>query len=158
MFSLVFSIVKDIFVNQKTTQILSGLLGQWKLVVVALLVGVIAYQNLWTGPQFLFGLSTISKKEQQISTLVGKLNESVQQNIVLVQAIDKSNKAVEEWKNISKKLEQDQNLVKNELENIKNQTTKDVAKILSDKTPTTCEEAFAYLKDAIPELSWRAGK
>lgn len=153
MFTIVFDILKRFLPsNFNVLRLLSSIGSQWKVVLIVVLAGFVYYQNAWTGPRFLFGLNTFHAKNEQIETLVGKLTEEHNRNASLVQAIEKANKTVDEWKSITNKLEHEQTQVKKDIENIQKNTSERVNKTLSDKTPTTCEEAIDYLRNAIPEI------
>jgi regulator of replication initiation timing len=114
----------------------------WKLVMLAALIGTIAYQNL-SATRFVLGAQTIPYLEQQlvakqteIAELKNTLQVAVEANDNLTKAIETTNATIKEWVDIS------------------NATDTQVTDILNADTPKTCEASIQYLRDMKQKLTW----
>lgn len=135
--------------------IFTSLTNNWKFIIISILAGVIYYQNVWSGPEVLFGLDTVPNRMEEIINLQKTLSNSEQERQRLVDAIEHNNKLVEEWKKVTIKLEKEQADFKQKLKNIRKTTHDKSQGTLNEVTPKTCEEAFDYLRKGIKDLTWQ---
>lgn len=155
MLNIILSTVAS-FASKKTFGLLlnNPLLKNWRLVVIMLAVGIILYQNVWTGPQFLFGVPTVHHMTHNINVLRDTNVKKDVEISSLKQAISTSNKIIDEWKNKTEALAKQQERMSQQMNNVRKQHTKELQTILQEKAPQTCEEAFEYLKKGVKELQW----
>ena len=138
-----------------------GLAGQaagfiikhWReCLIVALLAGA-WYQNTQE-TRWVFFVDTIPYYKVQYEEAMKALDIAVEANENLSAAIETTNKQVQEWKEVSIKLEQDNAALSGELKGLRQTTLDQVQDILKGPTPVGCEAAIDYLRDGIQELQF----
>lgn len=140
------------------TKILGALKGAagfiakyWKeCLIVALLAGA-WYQNTQE-TRWVLWVDTIPYYKVQYEEAMRALDIAVEANETLTAAIEATNKQVEEWKEVSIQLENDNAALSGELKGLRQTTLDQVENILAGPTPVGCEAAIEFLRDGIPEL------
>ena len=99
------------FLSSAVSGIGSFIAKNWKIIIVAAMIGFIAYQN-FSSTRFVFFVNTIpylehqiTSQQKQISTLKSDLVIAAAANARLAQAIKNNNNTVQQWMNISSTLQ-----------------------------------------------------
>ncbi len=134
-------------------KMLPFIIKYWKELLLALMVSTLLYQN-FSETRFVFGAETIPSLEMRLEAATKAVNVCKEGNLKLEQAIDNRNSEVQKWKEITNTLQNDIDNLSIELDDMRTSTKKDVAVILNDPTPKTCEAAIDYLRDGRKDLKW----
>jgi predicted PurR-regulated permease PerM len=132
----------------------------WKAFLVILMIGTIAYQN-FSPTRFVFFVNTIpylehkmETQQAEIKSLHSDLMVAARANAMLVQEIKNNNATVQQWMNISKKLQNENNKLAVTIKHMNESNAISVNKILNGKTPTSCKASIQYLKNMGKKLKW----
>lgn len=132
----------------------------WKQIVICLMIGTIAYQNFST-VRYALWIDTIpylkqqmAKDEVQIKTLTNDLDIAAKANAALAGTIQQDNATVQQWKDVSDKLQKQNDALQTKLTQMRTDNNKKVEQILDGVTPTTCENSIDYLRKEAPILNW----
>lgn len=134
-------------------KILAFVVQYWKELLIAAMVSTLLYQN-FSETRFVFGAETIPSLEMRLEAAKKAVDVCKAGNEKLVEAIDERNSEVQKWKEITNTLQNDIDNLSTELDNMRTTTKKDVAVILNNPTPKTCEAAIDYLRDGRKDLQW----
>ena len=150
-----FGFLSMFFPWTKILGVLKGAAGfiakYWKeCLIVALLAGA-WYQNTQE-TRWVLWVDTIPYYKVQYEEAMRALDIAVEANETLTAAIEATNKQVEEWKEVSIQLENDNAALSGELKGLRQTTLDQVENILAGPTPVGCEAAIEFLRDGIPEL------
>lgn len=136
------------------------IVAHWKEVLVALLIGMLAYQN-FSSHRFVFFIQTIPYLEQkltadeaEIKQLKDDLHIAADANAKLTTTIQQETSTVEQWKAVSDKLQKQNDALQGKLTLMRTDNNKKVQSILNAKTPQTCEESIQFLRDETKNLTW----
>lgn len=132
----------------------------WKQIVICLMIGTIGYQNFST-VRYALWIDTIpylkqqmAKDEVQIKTLTNDLDIAAKANAALAGTIQQDNATVQQWKDVSDKLQKQNQALQSKLDQMRTDNNKKVEQILDGVTPTTCEGSVDYLRKEAPVLTW----
>lgn len=132
----------------------------WKVLLVALMLGTIAYQN-FSSRRFVFFIETIpylesrvATDEAQIKKLQADVVEAATANATLTRTIQDDNATVKQWMTISDSLQKQTDALVGTLKQMNAENNKTVTSILNSKTPQTCEESIQFLRDEQENLKW----
>jgi uncharacterized coiled-coil protein SlyX len=138
----------------------SFIAAHWHFFAVAAIVGMLAYQN-FSNTRFLFGIPTIPHLEQQVAadkveidTLTKDLDIAAKANATLAKSITDQNTTIGQWKDVSDKLQKQNDALVGTLAQMQHDTSTQVTAILKGKTPETCEASIQYLRDMRQKLTW----
>ena len=124
-------------------KILGVLLQNWKLVLICGFIGFVYYLHQVKIPNL----------EQQLVIADKNLVICTTSNTELKNSISQFNEQVEDWKQISNQLQQQNNKLAGELMKMRETVNKQTADILNAKTPPTCKASIEFLKN-IGKLQW----
>lgn len=138
-----------------------GFVGQhWHFFAIAGMIGMLAYQN-FSDTRFLFGVPTIPHLEQQVAAdqvtinqLKSDLDIAAKANAGLTKTITDDNATVQQWKDVSDKLQAQNNALVGTLAQMQKDSNSQVIAILKGQTPQTCEASIQYLRDMKSKLVW----
>lgn len=132
----------------------------WKIIAVAVMIGMLAYQN-FSSTRYLLWIPTIPHLQQELAQeqllnkkLSASLDIAVKSNTMLATRINDNNATVQQWKDVSDKLQKQNDALVGTLALMQANTHKQVMAILAGKTPQTCEASIQYLRDIRPQLTW----
>lgn len=132
----------------------------WKIIAVAVMIGMLAYQN-FSSTRYLLWIPTIPHLQQQLvqeqllnKKLSASLDIAIKSNTMLATRINDNNATVQQWKDVSDKLQKQNDALVGTLALMQANTHKQVLAILAGKTPQTCEASIQYLRDIRPQLTW----
>ncbi len=125
----------------------------WKVCLIAFLIAGAWYQNTQER-RWVFFVDTIPYYKVQYEEALRALDIAVEANETLTRAIETTNKQVEEWKEVSVRLEKDNAALSGELKGLRQTTLDQVESILAGPTPVGCDAAIEFLRDSIPELQF----
>jgi len=125
----------------------------WREILIGLLAVTFWYQN-YSETRFVFGSQTIPALEIELADSQNKLRTCGDANKLLSGKIEASNVRIEEYKELTKELEEDVANLGADLKEERGRTTSAVEDILKDPTPQSCEKAMNYLRDAGKDLKW----
>lgn len=134
-------------------KILAFVVQYWKELLLAAMVSTLLYQN-FSETRFVFGAETIPSLEMRLDAATKAVDVCKAGNVKLTEAIDERNAEVVKWKEITSTLQDDIDNLSTELDDMRQTTKKDVATILKDPTPKTCEDAIEYLREGRKDLQW----
>jgi len=123
----------------------------WRECLIVLLLASAWYQNTQE-TRWVFFVDTIPYYKVQYEEAKAALDIAVEANETLTAAIEATNKQVEEWKQVSIQLENDNAALSGELKGLRQTTLDQVETILAGPTPVGCEAAIEFLREGIPEL------
>ena len=144
--------------------IIQAIFGNWKIVIVGLLIAVVLYQNTVSVEFLKFaGVRTVPGLQQEIQQLTDN-TKVLKEHLVecnagrdrLKEEIKTTNAQVQKWASLSNKLKQEQMSLKQQLADSSKKTDVEVNEILKGPIPQTCEGAIKLLRDAATkgELKW----
>lgn len=140
--------------------IVTTLLKNWKAVLFAVLIGIIAYQNTMKLEILsLVGLRTIpgviQDYDKQVTDLKKELHDTQLQSLEyelanekLKGAVGALNSQVEKWSALTGKLQEQNTALGQRLSELKHKSDEQVQAILNGPKPKTCEGAIQLLRDA----------
>lgn len=131
----------------------AALLRHWREAIVLSMTFFIWYQN-FSETRFVFAINTIPYMEKQLAETNSQLDTCKDGNKTLAASIDQRNAEVLKWKEVSDKLEKDNELLIAQIGTLHKQTIDRVRDILAGKTPKTCAESINYLRDELGEFKW----
>jgi hypothetical protein len=133
------------------------LLTYWKEIIICLMVGTIAYQNL-SHKRFVLWADTIPYLVDQNKILTNDLKVTVAANKNLTSSIQGLNTVVGDWIVKSKELQAQNDALQGKLNDMQAANNKKVQTILAAPTPKTCEDSLKFLRDNQKALTWSAQK
>ncbi len=135
-------------------------IAHWKGISICLMIGMLAYQNFST-TRYVLWIETIphleqqvSKDESQIKQLKSDLDIAAKANANLTTTIQNQNATVQQWKDISDKLQKQNVALATRITQMQQDEGQQVTNILNGPTPTTCEASIQYLRDMRTKLGW----
>lgn len=138
------------------TMVENFIIKYWKQIVICLMIGTIAYQN-FSAHRFVFWIQTIPYLEGQVAkdqVMIKKLNADLdiaaKANAALAGTIQQDNATVQQWKDVSDKLQKQNDALQGKLTKMRTDNNKKVSDILNSKIPATCEDSIQYLRDHKP--------
>ena len=129
------------------------LLKYWKEVVLGLMIGTIAYENL-SHTRFFLWADTIPYLADQNKILTANLKVAVDANKNLTESIGGLNSVVGDWKSKSDELQKQNLQLQGKLDGMKMANDKIVQSILNAPTPKTCDDSITFLRNTKKELIW----
>ncbi len=142
------------------TNIENFIVKHWKGIVICLMIGTIAYQN-FSEHRFVLWIPTIPYLEQQVAKdqveikqLKTDLDIAAKANAALAGTIQQDNATVQQWKDVSDRLQKQNQALQVQLVQMRKDNNKKVSDILNGTTPTTCEASIQYLRDMKSKLGW----
>jgi hypothetical protein len=137
-FGLIFSIF-----SKKILQLASFVLKHWKIFLVLGLFGAVYVQH-----------EMIASRNLQITELNGKLITCADANEMLANTLDNRNDEIDQWKEVSDKLQAQNDALVGTISKIRTDTEKVAEEILTGPKPGSCEDSIKYLVDGVKDLKW----
>lgn len=135
--------------------ILSKMKLKWKEVALIALVATVIYQNMLDKrfflPETIPHLESIIEERDQAIEIATTANQELQKDIADI------NEQVQQWREVSDRLTNDNQLLLSNIENLQEITRSQVKSILNAPTPQSCEAAINYLRDVLPSLHFTIG-
>ena len=128
-------------------------LRYWKQCFIIGLVVAVLYQN-FSPTRYLLWIDTIPYLRNQVTELETQNDEMQKANELLVVRIRKTNETILDWKKKSDVLQAKLNKLNDSIIEHQEEVAIDVAEILAEPAPVTCEESINYLLDATEDLKW----
>lgn len=135
--------------------VIAFVLKYWKEVVLGLMIGTIAYQNL-SHTRYVLWADTIPYLVDQNKQLTVDLKTAVDANKTLTSSIGGLNSVVNDWKTKSDQLQKENDQLQGKLDGMKMANDKIVKSILNAPTPKTCDDSIAFLRSTKQQLTWSA--
>jgi hypothetical protein len=149
-----FTIASALFgASGKTSSILGTIGKHWREAVMAALLTIVIYQNTFEHRVF-FWVDTIPYLRTLVDDYEDALEDVAMLNKNLAGAIDKTNAEIEQARIITRKLEEQKNMLEGQLLNHREETRIQVQAILNAPTPQSCQAAIGFLRDMIPNLQY----
>jgi hypothetical protein len=146
-------IISMLFNGQTLIKLGSFIFNYWKQIAIASTITILVYQNT-SETQWLLWLDTIPYYQNKLIETRKALDVAVKANHTLTAAIETTNKQVQEWKQVSKKLEQDNAMLSVELSGLRKITLNQAKDIIAGPTPVGCEASIEFLRDSIVEIQF----
>ena len=131
--------------------IIGVIINNWKEMLIAALFAIIFYQNTFETRAF-FWADTIPYLQSVVEEQAAKLENIIDANAVLTEAINDSNSQIQAWKDVSDALETKNILLAAEVDNLREISKTRIRSILDAPTPQSCEAALVFLRDMVPLL------
>ena len=129
------------------------LLQHWQVTAIVGLIVTVLYQN-FSPTRYLFWIDTIPYLKNQVVELKAENDEVIKANELLVVRIRKTNQTIMDWKDKTDKLQAKFNKLNESIVEHQSDVAIDVAEILAEPAPQTCEGSINYLIDATEDLQW----
>lgn len=137
-----FGLIWTIF-SKKILTLASFVLEHWKIFLVIGLFGAVYIQH-----------EMIASRNLQIVDLNGKLITCADANEMLANTLDNRNNEIDQWKEVSDKLQAQNDALVGTISKIRTDTEKVAEEILAGTKPGSCEESIKYLVDGVNDLKW----
>ena len=141
------------FTGANVKKIFTFVVQNWRECLIAVLLAIVLYQNRFE-TRFFFGAQTIPALEADLAVVKANLDTCIDGNDALSAAIDENNEKIEEYKALTKVLEESIADLQSDLVKARDETEAAVSEILKDPTPQSCEKAMEYLRDGTEDLKW----
>ena len=125
----------------------------WKLITIVALILIILYQNV-SDTRWVFWADTIPYLKEELATAEYSLNIAIEGNVRLREVIESNNARIRQWEIVSNSLELQHQHLQGQLSEVRQNTNVEVRTIIKEVTPQSCEAAFEYLRDNIPNLNF----
>jgi septal ring factor EnvC (AmiA/AmiB activator) len=129
------------------------IIAHWKEIVIALMIGTIAYQN-FSHTRYVLWADTIpylkdqvAQDQVQIKKLNDDLDVAAKANATLATTIQNQNSTVDQWKQVSDQLQKKNAALQGQLNTMRTNNNKKVQDILTSKVPANCEDSIQFLRD-----------
>ena len=96
----------------------------------------------------------IASRDLQIVDLNGKLITCANANEMLANKLDNRNNEIGQWKEVSDKLQAQNDALVGTISKIRTDTEKRAEEILAGPKPSSCEDSIKYLVDGVKDLQW----
>lgn len=133
--------------------ILGFLLRHWQITFIVGLIVTVLYQN-FSPKRYLFWADTLPYLRNEITELEAQNDEILKANELLVVRIQKTNQTILDWKKKSDVLQAKLNKLNTSIIEHQEDVANDVAEILAEPAPQSCEASIEYLIDATEDLKW----
>lgn len=119
----------------------------WKIIAIVLAVlAAFFYVNNLRGT-----IEDLIKKNTDLQVRLVDCQSNTEK---LKHNIRSTNDKISQWKQVSEKLQAQNNNLTNALEHAKKETSVTVEKIMNEPSVSSCQEAINYLKNSREELQW----
>lgn len=137
-----FGLIWTIF-SKKILTLASFVLKHWKIFLVLGLCGAVYVQH-----------GMIQKRDIMIVDLNGKLTICADANEMLANTLDNRNDEISQWKEVSDKLQEQNDKLVGTITKIRTDTEEVAEQILTGPKPGSCEDSIKYLVDGVKDLKW----
>ena len=137
-----FGLIWTIF-SKKILMLASFVLKHWKIFLVIGLCGAVYVQH-----------GMIQKRDIMIVDLNGKLTICADANEMLANTLDNRNDEISQWKEVSDKLQEQNDKLVGTITKIRTDTEEIAEQILTGPKPSSCEDSIKYLVDGVKDLKW----
>lgn len=125
----------------------------WREFIIVILGLFIFYQNK-SNVRWLLLIDTIPFYQHQLKEIKQTLQQTIDGNKQLSNAIDENNEKLQQLQQISNKLQQHNDKLTQQIDKQKQNTQYTVDQILEQQIEPTCDAAFDFLKNEINELQY----
>jgi len=129
--------------SKKLVQAFGFVLKYWKVFLFLGLLGAVYVQ-----------FNMIQTRNIQIVELNGKLEKCANANEMLANTLDNRNDEIKQWKEVSDKLQDENDKLVGTLTGIRTDTEDRAKEILKGPKPKSCKDSIQYLIDGVRELQW----
>ena len=134
-------------------KIFGFMLRYWKQTIIIGLIVTVLYQN-FSPTRYLLWVDTIPYLRNQVTELEEQNAEMLAANELMVLRINKTNQTIISWKKKTDILQQRLEILGASIITHQDEVAIDVAEILAEPAPQTCEASIGYLLDAVGDLEW----
>ena len=129
--------------SKKFLALADFVLKHWKIFAVLALIGAVYIQH-----------EMIQTRNLAIVELNGKLITCAEANEMLANTLDNRNDEIDQWKEVSDKLQAQNDKLVGTISKIRTDTEEIADQILKGPKPGSCEESIKYLVDGVKDLKW----
>lgn len=129
--------------------------ANWKEIGLALLIGMLVYQNFFSFEVLkIVGIRTVPGLQQEVAETTEKWKEAEESRERLKEEINTTNDQIQEWVDVSRRAEESQKQFLERISDRIEQRDERVEEILEGETPEGPDEAIEFLRKGAEEFEW----